>query len=475
MIRSLRLRVFLTMWPLTVVAVIGVAWSFARWIEVELQASVENTDPIVFEVPDGLVEQLERLFDATASPDESALAAAAEAAGFEGDLVFLDHDGRLVSSTLETVDLIEAPGAPGGMATFDVFRREGAFERAERAMLPGVPVSGPEGALVGTTYVFHPIGQFARSTNFELDESSATVRTDARRTLLLAVLAASLAAAVGTLLLGLPIVGQIGRLSEAAAAVERGELTARVRSGSRDELGRLEESFNSMAEALARADASKQRMISDVAHELRTPLTNVVGLLESVQDGLRSPDEETIALIHREATVLSDLVEDLQELTLAESGELDYELEVLDPVVEARHAIEAHAHHLAGREASVTVESRRAVRADRRRLRQVLSNLIRNAAQHTREGDSIRLVVEDIDQSVRVVVEDSGRGIPPDEVAHVWDRFYRVDGSRNRASGGMGLGLAIVRQLVLGMGGSVAVSSTEGVGSRFIVDLPAVE
>lgn len=471
MTRSLRLRVFLTMWPLTVVAVIGVAWSFARWVEVELQASVENTEPVVFEVPEPMSEALSRLFAGDAAPDSERLRAAADSARYEGDLAFVNSAGRLVSSTLSSIELFAPPDRPGAVATFDVLRTEGARERAERIVLSGVRVEGG-GAVVGTVYLFSPMSRVASPIDFEIDETSAVVRTDARRTLLLAVLAASLAAAIGTLLLGRPIVGQVSRLSEAAAAVERGELGVRVESGSRDELGRLEESFNSMAEALARADASKQRMVGDIAHELRTPLTNVVGLLESVQDGLRPADSETIALIHREATVLSDLVEDLQELTLAESGELEYELETLDPAREARETIEAHAHQLARRRADVTVSTGRRVRADRRRLRQVLSNLVQNAVQHTRDGDAIRLLVEDRGEHVRLTVEDSGQGIADEEVAHVWDRFYRVDGSRTRSSGGMGLGLAIVRQLVLGMGGRVSVSSREGVGTRFSVDLP---
>ena len=140
----------------------------------------------------------------------------------------------------------------------------------------------------------------------------------------------------------------------------------------------------------------------------------------------------------------------------------------------ATAAIEAHAHALERRRSTVSVSTRRSIHADRRRLRQVLGNLIRNAVQHTRDGDSIRLLAEDHGEWVRLTVEDSGQGIPEDEVAHVWDRFYRVDGSRNRASGGMGLGLAIVRQLVRGMGGTVTVSSEVGVGTRFAVDLPIV-
>ncbi|MEM7416225.1 MAG: ATP-binding protein [Gemmatimonadota bacterium] len=474
MIRSLRLRVFLTMWPLTVVAVIAVAWSFARWIEVELQASVQNTEPVVFEVPQRMVDGLTQLFAEDAEPDANQLDQTAIAAGHEGDLAFVDRSGRLVSSTLASIELFEAPVRPGALATFDVVRTDGAREQAERIALPGLSVSSGSGDVVGTVYLFSPMARFAPPIDFELDETSATVRTDARRTLLLAVLAASLAAAVGTLLLGRPIVGQVGRLSAAAAAVERGELDVRVEAGSRDELGRLEESFNSMAEALARADASKQRMVGDIAHELRTPLTNVVGLLESVQDGLRPADSETIALIHREATALTDLVEDLQELTLAESGELEYDLRALDPAAEARAALEAHAHELERRRSTVSVSTSRSIRADRRRLRQVLGNLIRNAVQHTRDGDSIHLLAEDRGDWVRLTVEDSGQGIPEGEVAHVWDRFYRVDGSRNRASGGMGLGLAIVRQLVRGMGGTVSVSSEVGVGTRFAVDLPIV-
>jgi two-component system sensor histidine kinase BaeS len=277
------------------------------------------------------------------------------------------------------------------------------------------------------------------------------------------------------MLLARPVVGQVARLADAARRVRGGALDTRVRVSSADELGELEHLFNAMAESLERAAAEKRRIISDVAHELRTPLTNVIGLLEAMRDGLRTPNAETLDSAREEAALLHVLVGELQDVSVAESGAMRFDLEPLDAVEEARRAVAACLLSTTG----VTVcgpTNRKAVliRADRRRVAQVLRNLLRNAVTYTPADGLVRVEVEHTGVAVVIRVVDTGSGIAAEHMPYVWERFYRVDPSRSRATGGMGLGLAVVRHLVEGMGGRVWAESTPGRGSTFIVALPAM-
>jgi signal transduction histidine kinase len=243
------------------------------------------------------------------------------------------------------------------------------------------------------------------------------------------------------------------------------------------------------AEAVAaRAEQSRRELIVNVSHELRTPIASIRGHVESLQiamedsaDG-RPPAEELhtyLGIVARESERLSALVEDLLALARAESGELRLDIRpvALDAVVvEVYEALAP----LARRERQVTLV--REVQsdlppalADRQRLAQVLLNLVRNAITYTPAGGIVSIGVERVDAAhVAVVVADTGIGIPPAELAHVFERFYRADASRSRATGGSGLGLAIVRDLVVAMGGMVTADSQVGVGSRFRVMLQSL-
>jgi two-component system, OmpR family, sensor histidine kinase BaeS len=227
--------------------------------------------------------------------------------------------------------------------------------------------------------------------------------------------------------------------------------------------------------ALERSERAKRTMISDVSHELRTPLTNVIGLLEAMRDGLRAPDAATIESAREEAALLATLVDELQELSTAEAGALRYDLEPLDAVAEA-HAAAAASRPAGGPRVEPPPAPAQPVwvLADRRRLAQVLRNLLRNAITHTPATGVVRVEVAPLGAGrVALAVVDDGEGISPDQLPLVWERFHRVDPSRSRETGGMGLGLAVVRQLVRGMGGEVSAESAPGVGSRFTVVLPS--
>lgn len=300
------------------------------------------------------------------------------------------------------------------------------------------------------------------------------LQANLRQTLWWSVLAASIAAAGAALLLAGPLVRQIHRLSAAAAAIRTGALDARVPAGGSDELAQLEHSFNAMAQALEQAEAHKRNLVIDVAHELRTPLTNILGSIEAMQDGLRTPDAEALGSLREEAGLLASQVSELQELSLAESNQLRFEMDDIDAVEAARATVDAARHTAAG----ITLHGPSSsepimLRADAQRLAQVLRNLLHNAITHTPPGGDIRVDVTAVRDRVLLTVTDTGRGIPAQQLGLIWERFHRVDASRDRAVGGMGLGLALVRQLVHGMGGSVGVESREGEGSTFRVELAA--
>lgn len=263
------------------------------------------------------------------------------------------------------------------------------------------------------------------------------------------------------------------RLVDAAGAIRRGALDTRVHEGGGDEISELALSFNAMASALADARANQRKLIGDVAHELRTPLTNVVGLVEAMQDGLQPRNDQTLATVRREVGLLTSLVHELQELRLAEAGAIKFEITDVDAVQIARDAVAAIAPSASGQGVfAPTATEPVFVRADARRLAQCLANLLRNALTHTPPDGRVALLVARSGSVVTFTVDDTGSGIPADHLPLVFDRFHRVDPSRARSSGGMGPGLAVVRELVTGMGGRVWAESDVGRGARFAVELP---
>jgi signal transduction histidine kinase len=275
-------------------------------------------------------------------------------------------------------------------------------------------------------------------------------------------------------------------LTIAAKHISSGDLTQRVPIKSRDELGDLATAFNSMAESLSRNEQTRRNMVADIAHELRTPLTVIQGNLEAILDGVIPPTRETVASIHEESMVLARLIADLRELSLAEAGQLELrrsptDLADLVRKVVARNQLEASEKGIA---LSIDAEGEfPTVAIDEQRISQVVNNLLSNALRHTGRGGKVMVSANTNgnplgDQSgreiaaVTVTVTDTGSGIPVEDLPFVFDRFYRPDKSRSRSSGGSGIGLAIVKQLVEAHGGKTWVESAPGEGSKFYFTIP---
>ncbi|WP_157250813.1 sensor histidine kinase [Nonomuraea typhae] len=251
------------------------------------------------------------------------------------------------------------------------------------------------------------------------------------------------------------------RALTAAAHRMRVDGAAKVEVSSGGEIGDLAAAFNEMAEHRLRLEALRKDLVSDVAHELRTPLSNIRGWLEAAEDGIAPVDT---ARLLKESLLLQHIVDDLQDLSVADAGKLRLHPEpfgLRDLLGQV-----AAAHPAPGLVVTVSAPDL-TVEADPVRLRQAVGNLVGNAIRHTPPGGRITLTARRTLQDVTIEVADTGIGIAPEDLPHVFDRFWRADRSRSRTSGGSGLGLAIVRSIAAAHGGTVAVASTPGQGTRF--------
>lgn len=292
--------------------------------------------------------------------------------------------------------------------------------------------------------------------------------------LLLAVAAAGLAALLLTLFLSRRILRPVEALTAAAHKMEGGDLSQRVKVHGKDEIGQLAHAFNAMADGLTRQEKLRRSMVGDIAHELRTPLSNIRGYLEAMRDGVILPELSTIASLHDEALTLARMVDELQELTLAEAGQLKLNsqpIELAEVVSRAVSLCELQAGSKGLNLATTLPADLPPLCADAERIEQVLRNLLNNAINHTSAGE-IRIAACQRGNEVEIRVSDTGCGIDPAHLPYVFERFYRADPSRARATGGAGLGLAIVKQLVEAHGGKVAVQSEPGQGTTFSFTLP---
>jgi len=304
-----------------------------------------------------------------------------------------------------------------------------------------------------------------RDDVFELVDPAAHRAIAAIDRRLVAIFAiAGLVAILLTALVSRHITRPIERLTAAVHDIACGKVPAHVPVSGRDEIARLAASFNAMADAVTAQEELRRRMVGDVAHELRTPLTNLRCELEAIQDGLATPDTARLASLHEEVLHLQRLVEDLQDLAVADAGALRLALERID--------LGAAIAGIVGAQAEVSAPGGIAVDVDPTRLRQVVHNLVANAVRHTPDGERVRVRVERAGADATVSVVDRGPGIPAGELERIFERFYRLDEARGRDRGGAGLGLAIARRLVELHGGRIWVDSVAGEGATFTFTLP---
>ncbi|KQS98727.1 sensor histidine kinase [Cellulomonas sp. Leaf395] len=294
----------------------------------------------------------------------------------------------------------------------------------------------------------------------------------------LALVAAAIASAVVSIVLTRRIGGSLSAVSTAATSLGDGHYDVRVPApGLGAEFDQLAESFNRLADRLEDAQRLRGRLLADLAHEVRTPVATITGYLEAIEDGVQPLDATTTAVLREQGDRLTRLAHDLAALTHAEAGDVVLDTAPVPPgeIVEA--ALHAARERAAARGVDLTGSAAPGlpeVLADRHRIAQVLDNLLTNALRHTPTGGAVLVRATRADrQQVSLVVSDTGEGIGAEDLAHVFDRFYRAGTARDRASGGSGIGLAISKALVEAHGGTISASSAgPGQGATFTVTLP---
>jgi len=292
------------------------------------------------------------------------------------------------------------------------------------------------------------------------------------------LVAAVVVAAIASILLAVVMARMLARpIEEVGAAARRvadGDYAARVPREGPEELASLADSFNQMAASLERQEAMRRDFIANAAHELRTPLTNLQGYLEALRDGVISADRATYESLWEEADRLVRLSRSLDALAEGDAATSPPELEDVDLAAAIRTALELAQPGMerAGLTVVTEVPARLPARANPDQLAQVLANLLSNATRYTPSGGTVTVRAERRPSDILVSIANTGEGIPPEDIDRVFERFYRVEKSRDRARGGAGIGLAVVKQLVEAVGGHVGAESSDG-RTRFWFSLPA--
>jgi len=291
--------------------------------------------------------------------------------------------------------------------------------------------------------------------------------------IVVAVVVAVVVATLVAAMLGMRLARPLREMSHAARRIAEGDYDARIPRGGPEEIVSLADSFNQMAAALEEQERMRREFIANAAHELRTPLTNLQGYLEALRDGVIEPDRATFESLWDEAERLVRLSRSLDTLAAGDAGGTATFVELdLAAAIRAATDLSRPSVLAAGLSLEVDVPDALLARADPDQLAQVLGNLLQNAVRYSPSGGHVAIRAEKRPNDVLVSVTNTGEGIPQDDLPHVFERFYRVEKSRDRARGGAGIGLAIVRQLVEAAGGAVGADSGDG-RTRFWFSLPA--
>lgn len=289
-------------------------------------------------------------------------------------------------------------------------------------------------------------------------------------------LAAVLSVAMGLLLSRL-LTTQVRGITTAAKALKEGDLTARTGVTGSDDVGQLGETFDEMADVLEKDRELEKRLTADVAHELRTPLMAILATVEAMEDEVLPCDQEHLALVSGETKRLSRLVDSMLRLSRLENGSVQMHFMDVDVVDFMRGMVTSRRPMLADAGLELNFENRTDseesyAELDCDTITQAVTNLISNAMRYTPAPGTVTLAVADSAEEVRISVTDTGMGISPENLNRVFGRFWRAEESRNRAKGGLGVGLAVTKEIMDCHHGRVDVESELGVGTTFTLVLP---
>jgi two-component system sensor histidine kinase BaeS len=305
----------------------------------------------------------------------------------------------------------------------------------------------------------------AKQTGASAAEAQAMFDTYVSRILVIGAVAGVLLGALAAWWLLRRVLLPLDRLARASRAIAAGDLAARVPDPPDPELRGLADAFNQMAATLERVEQLRRALVEDVAHELRTPLTSLQGYTEAMADGVIEPTPEMLRTVHEEIVRLSRLVQELDQLARGERDPRPQARAEVDLSALVLRAVAIASPELASRRIAIRIDdstSLPSLVADPDAIGQVLTNLMQNAARYTNEGGEVTIRLQVEAGWVRCEMENTGAEIPNAELPYIWERLYRVDPSRARATGGTGIGLAIVRQIVESHGGQVGARSADG-------------
>jgi two-component system sensor histidine kinase BaeS len=401
--------------------------------------------------------------------DQSARERLRTAAGHTAQLAAGLYEQQRDTWTGRTLtELSHLAGVSGyGVAVYDPAGRPlgGSMPRSPPAMTRVSVIAA--GRAVGSVVLTPLAGQVLTGEDRQLQQRLDTDH-------LVAALAALLAGLLAALFVASRLARPLRKLTDAARQIERGNLHARVQPEGAPETAILGHSFNRLAETLQHEEQIRRAAAADVAHELRTPLAGIVSRIEAAQDGVLADEQNNLQAIHAEALRLSQLVDDLGKLAEAEQPGLTLHKQPVDLGALLAERVDVHREQLAVK--SVALEQRiepAHVYGDPGRLAQILDNLLSNALRYTPSGGKISVELTQPNAKAILVIADSGVGIAGEDLPYIFERFWRGEQSRARHTGGAGIGLAIVRELVRAHDGRIDVQSKPSQGSRFTVSLPA--
>ncbi|WP_409306949.1 two-component system sensor histidine kinase BaeS [Pectobacterium sp. B1J-3] len=315
--------------------------------------------------------------------------------------------------------------------------------------------------------VASPIERLTRNADINFDRQQ-------QRTSWLIVALSTLLAIIATWLTSRGLLAPVKRLVNGIHHLAAGDFSARVPANTHDELGRLAQDFNQLASALEKNEQSRRDFMADVSHELRTPLAVLRGELEALQDGVRQPNASSLSSLQAEVTTLTKLVDDLHQLSLSDLGALAYRRVAVDIVQLIHIAIAAFGDRYQKKQIDLTIDlpEHATVFGDPDRLGQLFNNLLENSLRYTDEQGRMAVRVVRRQKLLLITWQDSAPGVTEEQLALIFERFYRAENSRNRASGGSGLGLAICKNIVEAHGGRLYAEHSSWGGLLITVELP---
>ncbi|MCT4712359.1 two-component system sensor histidine kinase BaeS [Enterobacteriaceae bacterium H11S18] len=391
-----------------------------------------------------------------------------------GNWQFLRHNDRFVFRILRSFEHdedAENPKMPphGWRTQFWVLDQDYKVLVGPRGPVPtdgtrrAIKVDGRDAGWV----IASPVERLTRNTDINFDRQQ-------RRTSWIIVAVSTLLAAAATFLLARGLLAPVKKLVEGTHKLAAGDFTTRVASTSQDELGKLAQDFNQLASTLEKNHNMRRAYMADISHELRTPLAILRGELEAIQDGVRKFTPDSVASLQMEVATLTKLVDDLHQLSMSDEGALAYQKKSLDIINLLEVVAGAFRQRFDSRGLSIrlALPDNVTIFGDGDRLMQLFNNLLENSLRYTDAGGQLLISGEVSQQRFVMTFADSAPGVNDEQLSMLFDRFYRTEGSRNRASGGSGLGLSICQNIVAAHGGTLTAGHSPFGGVSITVELP---